>query len=325
MDTKNDFFIHLPSNVQTDYTKENSPNHYHTTLPRPVEMDHSEWRVALYEITYPHTWNNVSKPGNRLQLTVIDENGRAHNKTVHVDPAYFANGYDLGRAVTREIDIRGGKTTFSYNHSTNKMRIKLPDNETILLSQKMARQMGCFADTEFPTPKGREARAARDRLRREREEMEDTRAGRDEEEPSGENKDVPLPETEGEEEAPLTNIERNEEEPAQERRESNADTLREREPRTIRRRPEILSHATYTSDYGLDLNLNTHSLYVYCSIVEETLVGNKFVKLLRRVPTHPKRHGEYITESFVNLQYLPLCTAFIKYIEILITDDVGKQ
>ena len=136
MDTKNDFFIHLHSNVQTDYTKENSPNHYHTTLPRPIEMDPSEWRVALYEITYAHTWNNVSKPGNRLQLTVIDENGRAHNKTVHVDPAYFANGYDLGRAVTREIDIRGGKTTFSNDHSTKKMRIKLPDNETIFLGKK---------------------------------------------------------------------------------------------------------------------------------------------------------------------------------------------
>ena len=68
MELKNEFFIHLPSNVQTDYTKENTPSHYHTTLPRPFEIDPSEWRVALYEITYPHTWNNVSKPGNRLQL-----------------------------------------------------------------------------------------------------------------------------------------------------------------------------------------------------------------------------------------------------------------
>ena len=297
MELKNEFFIHLPSNVQTDYTKENTPSHYHTTLPRPFEIDPSEWRVALYEITYPHTWNNVSKPGNRLQLTVVDDNGRAHMKTVHIDPAYFSNGYDLGRAVTREIDIKGGKTTFSYNHSTNKMRIKLPDNESVFLSRKMARQMGWFTDTEFPTPRGREDRAIRDNLRREREEPEE--------------EDV---EPEGAEREPLRG----------ESTETNMEAGGRRDERAVRERPEILDHATYTSDYGLDLNFNTHSLYVYCSIVEESLVGNKFVKLLRRVPTHPKRHGEYITDSFVNPQYLPLSTSFINYVEILITDDVGK-
>ena len=122
MQMKNEFFIHIPSNVQTKYIKEYSPSHYHTTLPCPFEIDPSEWRVALYEITYLHTWNNVSKPGNKLQLTVVDDNGSTDTKTVHIDPVYFSNGYDLGRAVTREIDMKGGKTTFSYNHCAKKLR-----------------------------------------------------------------------------------------------------------------------------------------------------------------------------------------------------------
>ena len=174
-----------------------------------------------------------------------------------------------------------------------------PDNESVFLTRKMARQMGWFTNTEFPTPRGREDRAIRDDLRREREE----------EQPEEENI-----ESEGHEREP----------PGERNTETDIEAGGRREERAVRERPEILDHATYTSDYGLDLNFNTHSLYVYCSIVEESLVGNKFVKLLRRVPTHPKWHGEYITDSFVNPQYLPLSTSFINYVEILITDDVGK-
>ena len=159
--------------------------------------------------------------------------------------------------------------------------------------------MGWFTKTEFPSPRGQEDRAIRDDLRREREE----------EQPEEGNV-----ETEG-----------HEREPAGERNtETDVEAGGKSEGRAVRERPEILDHTTYTSDYELDLNFNTHSLYVYCSIVEESLVGNKFVKLLGRVPTHPKRHGEYITDSFVNPQYLPLSKSFINCVEILITDDVRK-
>lgn len=280
MANKNDFFLHLPSNVETDFTKENKTNHYHTTLPRPLELNPMEWVVALHELIYPHTWNNITRPHNKLELG-ITRNGRTFFKTCNIDPAFFANGYELAGAITRKIELRGGKTTFLYNKSSNKMRIKLPDNESISMSRKMARQMGWFVDKEFPTAKGREEREARDELRRTALTLE--------EEPDAGDEEVSR----------------------EERDASDEDD-------------DILDNATYTSEHGVDLNFDTHSLFVYCNLVEESLVGNTYSKLLRIVPTPPERHGEYVTTTFLNPQYLSLATSFVSYVEIVVLNDVGR-
>lgn len=162
MENKNDFFLHLPSNVESDYTKENKTNHYFVTLPRPLELNPEEWLVALHEVVYPHMWNNITKPGNKIAMKITKKyRDEPISKYTFIEPAYFASGHELAKAITTQIELRGGKTTFAYNSSTNKMQIKLPDNEEITLSKKLARQMGWFVETKFPTDKGREEKEQR--------------------------------------------------------------------------------------------------------------------------------------------------------------------
>lgn len=79
----------------------------------------------------------------------------------------------------------------------------------------------------------------------------------------------------------------------------------------------------YKGEHGADLNFDTHTMFVYCNLVKETLVGDKYVPWLRIVPTNPKDTGRYLTHSFQTMQYLALSSSHINHIEIMIIDDTG--
>ena len=74
----------------------------------------------------------------------------------------------------------------------------------------------------------------------------------------------------------------------------------------------------------MDLNLNTHHLYIYCNLVNEIMVGDIFAKLLRTVSTRSEDYGQYVTRTFTAPHYLPLASSFENYVEISIRDDNGQ-
>ena len=55
----------------------------------------------------------------------------------------------------------------------------------------------------------------------------------------------------------------------------------------------------------VDLRRGFESLYVYSSIVESRIVGDKIAPLLRIVPI-TGRHGDMVTARFDHVQYMPL-------------------
>lgn len=52
------FYRHLPSNSSLDKFPNNTLTEYRVCLPQTVRLT-GEWEVALTEIHYPHSWNNV--------------------------------------------------------------------------------------------------------------------------------------------------------------------------------------------------------------------------------------------------------------------------
>ena len=74
-----------------------------------------------------------------------------------------------------------------------------------------------------------------------------------------------------------------------------------------------------------DVKITMYNMFVYCNLVSETYVGNKMVNLLRTVPVKQERAGQYVTEHFHPLRYLPLSSSYFHNIDILITDDIGEQ
>ena len=52
------FYWHLPSNASLDKFPTNTLTEYGVCLPRTISLT-GDWEVALTEIHYPHSWNNV--------------------------------------------------------------------------------------------------------------------------------------------------------------------------------------------------------------------------------------------------------------------------
>ena len=73
----------------------------------------------------------------------------------------------------------------------------------------------------------------------------------------------------------------------------------------------------------VDLRRGFESLYVYSSIVEPRIVGDKIAPLLRIVPI-TGRHAEMVTAHFDHVQYIPVLSREFGSIETEIRDDTGR-
>ena len=77
-------------------------------------------------------------------------------------------------------------------------------------------------------------------------------------------------------------------------------------------------------DYSIvDLWRGFESLYVYSSIVEPRIVGDKIAPLLRKVPITGS-HGEMVTARFDHVQYIPVLSREFGCVETEISDDTGR-
>ena len=52
------FYLHLPSNSSLDKFPDNTLTEYRVGLPQNITLE-GEWEVALTEIQYPHSLNNI--------------------------------------------------------------------------------------------------------------------------------------------------------------------------------------------------------------------------------------------------------------------------
>ena len=52
------FYPHLPSASRLDTFLDNTLTEYRVGLPQTITLE-GEWEVALTEIHYPHSWNNI--------------------------------------------------------------------------------------------------------------------------------------------------------------------------------------------------------------------------------------------------------------------------
>ena len=73
----------------------------------------------------------------------------------------------------------------------------------------------------------------------------------------------------------------------------------------------------------VDLRRGFESLYVYSSIVEPRIVGDKIAPLLRIVPI-TGRYGDMVTTRFDHVQYIPVLSREFGSVETEIRDDTGR-
>ena len=78
-----------------------------------------------------------------------------------------------------------------------------------------------------------------------------------------------------------------------------------------------------TSPYTADIDAGFSSVFVYCNLVSDQIVGDKKVPLLRTVQIKG-RYGDMITKTYQNPLYIPVGTKRFETLEVYITDDSGR-
>ena len=73
-----------------------------------------------------------------------------------------------------------------------------------------------------------------------------------------------------------------------------------------------------------DIHRGIYSLYVYCDICKENIIGDSKVPLLQIIPIKGE-HGDYICERYNFPTYIPLQRNNISDIKINIMDDTGRH
>ena len=73
----------------------------------------------------------------------------------------------------------------------------------------------------------------------------------------------------------------------------------------------------------VDVHRKLFAIYVYCSIVEYSMVGDTLSPLLRVIPSINKQ-TEVFHKSFARPHYMPLALSQFKSIEVFLADDKGE-
>ncbi len=87
----NDFYLTLPRNTEV----QNTCSNFSTHLPQKLNLQ-GRWEVALAEIQYPFSWNNIGGSGDYDKGNWIDvtfEND--FETTIQIPPGYYSNIHEL--------------------------------------------------------------------------------------------------------------------------------------------------------------------------------------------------------------------------------------
>ena len=84
---------------------------------------------------------------------------------------------------------------------------------------------------------------------------------------------------------------------------------------------DVAKGAAQESPYVADLSFFS-SIFMYCNIVEAQMVGNVNEKLIKTIPVEGT-HGDIITKTFTNIQYVPVETKSFEDVEIILRTDTG--
>ena len=88
---------------------------------------------------------------------------------------------------------------------------------------------------------------------------------------------------------------------------------------------DLYREKPYRAERGVELDLGLPpQCYIYCDVLEDSLVGHSLVPLLRSIPIARGPFGTTITHSVENPIYVPVNTREFSTIEINLRDNAGR-
>ena len=126
------FYLHLPSNSSLDKFPNNTLTEYRVGLSQTVNLI-GDWELALTEIHYPHSWNNVrGNFQNRFYLRNQESFGIW--EALIIPPGHYSSIEDILSKMNELIDNEksfSDDVKFSYDTLTRKVTVHL-QNDTEL-------------------------------------------------------------------------------------------------------------------------------------------------------------------------------------------------
>ena len=126
------FYLHLPSNSSLDKFPNNTLTEYRVGLPQTITLE-GDWEVALTEIHYPHSWNNVQGNFmNRFYLRNQDVGGVW--EPLITPPGHYSSIEDILKKMNELVEDKKrfkDDVKFSYDSFTRKVTIHLQNNSEI--------------------------------------------------------------------------------------------------------------------------------------------------------------------------------------------------
>ena len=115
----NDFYVNLPSNTPgtNQYSRENTTSQFRVRLPEEIRLGNEQWEVALVELQYPFSWNNIvddyTETGNpalihsaikQCEMEVIFLDGT--QLCVSIPPGYYKDADALIAVIQKRLESR---------------------------------------------------------------------------------------------------------------------------------------------------------------------------------------------------------------------------
>ena len=137
------FYLTLPSNSSMGIYPKNTLSDFTVHLPQPLDLA-GDWVVALSEIQYPHTWNNIRQLSNVFHI----RRGSEPPKRFSISAGYYQTVRQLLKAITKQLDGGTQKDlTLTFDEITRHVKVRIKSNFHLLFGDGLAAVLGFDEDT----------------------------------------------------------------------------------------------------------------------------------------------------------------------------------
>ena len=123
------FYLHLPSNSSLDKFPHNTLTEYRVSLPQTLNLT-GEWEVALTEIHYPHSWNNIQQ----FRFYVRNEKLYGVWDSLEMLPGHYSSTEDILSKMKELVDNENRYTDeerFSYDNLSRKVTVHFQQRRSL--------------------------------------------------------------------------------------------------------------------------------------------------------------------------------------------------
>ena len=114
MEVPDDFYVELPSNINTKLFPSNTYANYHVSLARPLVLS-SDYEVALVETFFLQNWYNFMQGDGEIQVVHSAKKGNEFDKW-NIQEGYYARADVLIQDINRLILEVVRSTTIEQMH-----------------------------------------------------------------------------------------------------------------------------------------------------------------------------------------------------------------